>query len=98
MVPKSFIWRRLHSLMGLWLVLFLLEHLLTNSQAALWVGEDGRGFVKMVNSLHNLPYLQAIELGLLAVPFAIHMFWGVRYLMTSKANSYSTKEQNPHLN
>ena len=97
-IPKSFIWRRLHSLMGLWLVLFLLEHLLTNSQAALWVGEDGRGFVKMVNTLHNLPYLQVIELGLLAVPFAIHMFWGVRYLMTSKANSYSTKEQNPHLN
>lgn len=97
-VPKSFIWRRLHSLMGLWLVLFLLEHLLTNSQAALWLGEDGRGFVKMVNSLHNLPYLQVIELGLLAVPFAIHMFWGVRYLMTSKANSYFTKEQNPYLN
>lgn len=98
MVPKSFIWRRLHSLMGLWLVLFLLEHLLTNSQAALWLGEDGCGFVKMVNSLHNLPYLQAIELGLLAVPFAIHMFWGVRYLMTSKANAYPIKEQNPHLN
>jgi succinate dehydrogenase / fumarate reductase cytochrome b subunit len=84
--------------MGLWLVLFLLEHLLTNSQAALWVGEDGSGFVKMVNSLHNLPYLQVIELGLLAVPFAIHMFWGIRYLMTSKANAYPTKEQNPHLN
>lgn len=97
MVPKAFIWRRLHSLMGLWLVLFLLEHLLTNSQAALWLGEDGRGFVKMVSSLHNLPYLQAIELGLLAVPFAIHMFWGVRYLSTSKVNSYSIKEQNPHL-
>lgn len=97
MVPKAFIWRRLHSLMGLWLVLFLLEHLLTNSQAALWLGEDGRGFVKMVNSLHNLPYLQAIELGLLAVPFAIHMFWGIRYLRTSKANSYSQKAQNPHL-
>lgn len=96
-VPKAFIWRRLHSLMGLWLVLFLLEHLLTNSQAALWLGEDGQGFVKMVNSLHNLPYLQAIELGLLAVPFAVHMFWGVRYLMTSKANSYSKGEQNPHL-
>lgn len=96
-VPKAFIWRRLHSLMGLWLVLFLLEHLLTNSQAALWLGEDGHGFVKMVNGLHNLPYLQLIELGLLAVPFAIHMFWGIKYLMTSKANSYSKGEQNPHL-
>lgn len=61
-IPKAFIWRRLHSLMGLWLVLFLIEHLLTNSQAALWLGDNGRGFVNMVNAIHNLPYLEVIEL------------------------------------
>ena len=44
-IPRAFIWRRLHSLMGLWLVLFLGEHLLTNSQAALWLGDNGKGFV-----------------------------------------------------
>ncbi len=84
-VPRAFIWRRLHSLMGLWLVLFLLEHLLTNSQAALWLGDNGKGFVAMVNGLHNLPYLQVVELVLLGFPIALHMVLGVKYLFTSKA-------------
>ncbi|MBS0604703.1 MAG: succinate dehydrogenase [Verrucomicrobia bacterium] len=96
-IPKAFIWRRLHSLMGLWLVLFLCEHLLTNSQAALWLGDNGKGFVDMVNAIHNLPYLQVIELSLLGVPFLIHMFWGVRYLMTAKSNSGRTDGSSPHM-
>lgn len=96
-VPTAFIWRRLHSLMGLWLVLFLMEHLLTNSQAALLLGESGRGFVRMVNALHNLPYLQAVEIFLLGVPFAIHMVWGIRYLFTAKFNSFPSNGSKPHL-
>src|SRR5271170_4851053 len=89
-LPSAFVWRRLHSLMGLWLVLFLMEHLLTNSQAALLLGENGKMFVQMVNSLHNLPYLQVIEIFLLGVPFLIHMVWGVQRLFTAKANSSRT--------
>lgn len=96
-IPKAFIWRRLHSLMGLWLVVFLCEHLLTNSQAALWVGESGRGFVNLVNLLHNLPYLQVIEIGLLGVPFLIHMVWGVKYLLTSKSNSRYKNDATPYI-
>ncbi len=84
--PREFIWRRLHSLMGLWLVLFLMEHLLVNSQAALLLGDNGRGFVELVNSIHNLPYLQAIEIILLGVPIAIHAIWGIKYLFTAKFN------------
>lgn len=86
-LPRAFVWRRLHSLAGLWMVLFLMEHLLTNSQAALWLGDNGQGFVRMVNWIHNLPYLQAIELFLLGVPFALHMVWGVRYALSAKPNS-----------
>lgn len=96
-IPKAFIWRRLHSLMGLWLVLFLIEHLLTNSQAALWLGDNGRGFVNMVNAIHNLPYLEVIELTLLGVPFLIHMIWGVIILFTGKPNSRRTDGSVPHL-
>lgn len=80
---------RLHSLTGVFLVLFLIEHLITNSQAALWLGDDGKGFVDMVNWIHALPYLSAIEIGLLALPFAIHMFWGVLYLRGGEGNSTS---------
>lgn len=88
--PKAFVWRRLHSLMGLWLVLYLTEHLLVNSQAALWIGDDGNGFVKLVNLIQSLPYLQVIEIVLLGVPFLIHGIWGVKYLFTSKANAHKS--------
>lgn len=96
-IPRAFIWKRLHSLMGLWLVLFLLEHLLTNSQAALWLGEDGSGFVKMVNSLHNFPYLQVIEITLLGVPMLLHMVLGVKYALTAKSNAKKTDGSAPVL-
>ncbi len=94
---KAFIWRRLHSLMGLWLVLFLCEHLLTNSQAALWLGDSGKEFVTMVNLFHNLPYLQVIEISLLGIPFLIHMIWGVQYLLTAKSNSHKTDGSTPYI-
>ena len=51
-LPKEFILSRLHSLTGLLIVIFLFEHLLTNSQAALLIGDDGAGFVRMVNFIH----------------------------------------------
>ncbi len=96
-LPTAFVWRRLHSLMGVWLVLFLIMHLLTNSQAALWLGDDGEGFVHHVNAIHNLPYLQVIEIGLLAIPFLTHMLWGLHYLFTSKPNSGSSDGSTPSL-
>ncbi len=96
-LPKAFIWRRLHSLTGLWLVLFLIEHLITNSQAALLFGESGKGFVRMVNALHNLPYRAVIEVALLGVPILIHMLWGIRYAITAKPNSKSAGGKKPHL-
>ena len=96
-IPKAFIWRRVHSLMGLWIVLFLIEHLLTNSQAALWLGDNGKGFVDMVNAIHNLPYLEVIEITLIGVPFLIHGIWGVKYLLTGKFNSFRTDGSAPSL-
>lgn len=96
-IPNAFIWRRAHSLTGLWLVLFLIEHLLTNSQAALWIGDDGHGFIQAVNSLKELPYLQAIEIFFLGLPLLIHGIWGVKYLMTSKINSFPSDGSSPSL-
>ncbi len=97
LIPQAFIWRKAHSLTGLWLVLFLIEHLFTNSQAALYMGDGGRGFVAAVNWLSSLPYLHEIEILLLAVPFLIHGLWGVRYLMTAKYNSFPTDQTTPSL-
>jgi succinate dehydrogenase / fumarate reductase cytochrome b subunit len=96
-IPRAFIWRRAHSLTGVWLVLFLIEHLLTNSQAALFIGDDGRGFVSAVNFLKDLPYLPVIEIFLLGVPFLIHGVWGIRYLLTAEYNSFPTNGSSPSL-
>ena len=85
---STFIWRRVHSLMGLWLVLYLAEHLLVNSQAALWLGEEGSYFVRMVNSLESLPYLPAIEITLIGLPLAIHAVWGIHRAFTAKSNAH----------
>lgn len=86
-IPSAFIWKRAHSLTGLWLVLFLIEHLFTNSQAALWIGEDGKGFIDAVNWIQSLPFLPLIEIFLLGLPLLIHGAWGVKYLFEAKYNN-----------
>lgn len=85
----QFIIRRLHSLTGLFLVLFLFEHLLTNSEAAFPIGHDGEGFIRMVNFIHSLPYLKVIEISLLAVPILLHAYYGIFIIFQSRSNTYS---------
>lgn len=94
-IPQAFIWKRAHSLTGFWLVLFLIEHLLTNSQAALWIGDDGNGFVRSANFLKNLPYLQVLEIALLGIPLLIHGIWGLIYIFTARYNSFHTDGSAP---
>lgn len=96
-IPKAFAWRRLHSLMGLWLVIFIIGHLFTNSQAALFWGDDGRNFINSVNSIHDLPYLYVIEFIFLALPILIHLIWGVKILFTAKYNSFGNTGHTPYL-
>lgn len=97
LIPHAFIRKRLHTLTGLWLVLFLIEHLFTNSQAALIIGDDKSGFVKAVNFLRELPYLYVIEIFLLGVPFFLHGIWGIRYLLTGEYNSFASDGSRPSL-
>ena len=96
-IPSDFIWRRLHSLAGLWLVIFIIFHLLTNSQAALPLGYDGIGFIKAVNQIHELPYLPLIEIAVLATPILIHLVWGIRYLRTASYSSFGNTGHTPYL-
>lgn len=96
-IPQAFIWRRLHSLTGVWLAFYLIIHLFTNSQAALWFGSDGTGFIHAVNGIHELPYLFLIELSILGVPILIHLLWGIQSLRTSNYNSFGETGNTPYL-
>lgn len=96
-IDCDFYMRKLHSIMGVGLVLFLIEHLLTNSESALMFGEDGAGFVKMVNFIHSIPYLKVVEVLLIGIPLLIHMLWGVKYLFTAKPNSVKGDGSKPYL-
>lgn len=96
-LPRPFILRRLHSLLGLWLVIYLFEHLLINSQMALYSEDGGASFIRMVNQIHDLPFLKAIEIAFLGLPFLIHGIWGVLYLRTSKLNAHRTDGTTPAL-
>jgi succinate dehydrogenase / fumarate reductase, cytochrome b subunit len=84
-IPSSYIMRKLHSLAGIVLVFFLIEHLITNSELALT--ENGYGFVKMVNFIHSLPYLRVIELMIIVTPLFVHAIWGVKYLLSGQSNA-----------
>ncbi|MDN3509286.1 MAG: succinate dehydrogenase [Candidatus Neptunochlamydia sp.] len=92
-----FAMRRIHSLFGLWIAIFLIEHMLTNSQAALLIGENGEGFIRAVNFIKNLPYLHVIEILLIGVPILYHMTWGIVYACRAKKNSFPTSQHKPVL-
>lgn len=96
-IPSYFWWRRLHSLFGLGLVLFLFFHLLTNSQAALLIGDDGRGFIHSVNAIHDLPYVPIVELLLIGMPLLVHAIWGIKYIFSGEMNSYGNDGKTPYL-
>lgn len=81
---RSFIYRRLHSLLGLGLVIFLIGHLYVNSKAALPLHEGSSPYIVAVNELQEITFLPAIEVLLLGLPFLLHAIWGVRYLRTGR--------------
>lgn len=96
-IPAAFILRRVHSLTGLWLSVFICEHLLINSQAAFWIGEDGKRFIALVNRLQDFPALHVIEVVLIGIPILFHVIWGVRRALTAETNSWPTDGSKPYL-
>lgn len=94
---REFIWRRLQSLMGIWLTFYIIVHLLTNSQAALFFGDDGKGFIHSVNAIQDLPFLPILEMLILGVPIVIHVIWGIKYAQTAKYNSFESSGATPSL-
>lgn len=96
-IPHDFTARRLQSLAGFLFLLFLFEHLFTNSQATLFLGDDGKGFIDAVNFIHALPYLPVIEMALVGLPILAHVWWGISRLRMAKLNSAKSDGKTPSL-
>jgi succinate dehydrogenase / fumarate reductase cytochrome b subunit len=96
-IPRPFVLRRLHSLTGLLLTLYIALHLLTYSQAALPVGEDGAGFVRMINAVHHTPFLWVLEWMLIGIPLIIHATLGIRVALQASFKSFRTDGSKPSL-
>ncbi|NGX48511.1 MAG: Succinate dehydrogenase cytochrome b558 subunit [Candidatus Anoxychlamydiales bacterium] len=95
-ISISFFLRRLQSLTGFFLVLFLIEHLFTNSTVALFL-DDGSFFVRSVSLFQSIPFLPAIEIVLIGIPLALHASLGVKYIITGELNSFKTDGRRPAL-
>lgn len=96
-IPRAYVWKRIHSLFGLWIAIFLIEHLITNSQAALFFGDSGMGFIRAVNFLKSLPYLHVLEVALIGIPILVHGAVGIKYIFTAKMNASKGDGSRPGL-
>jgi len=96
-LPKEFVKRRVQSFAGFLFLLFLCEHLLTNSQATLFVGDDGTGFIDSVNFIHSLPFLPVLEIAFVALPLVVHVWFGIDRLISVQYNSFPTSGASPSL-
>lgn len=79
----SFIWRKLHSLLGIIPIgAFLIEHLLSNYEAL--KGPVAYGL--QVKFLNNLPLVRFLEWTFIFVPIAYHALYGLYIWIRGKSN------------
>ena len=64
----------------------------------MWIGNDGREFIKIVNLIHSLPFLKVLEIALIGIPLVFHTIWGIKYAITSKSNARGSNGNKPSLN
>lgn len=87
-MTNSFLWRKLHSLSGIFPIgIFLLEHMFINSLAV----KGEKAFNQGVALLHSIPYLWALEVIIIFAPILFHAFYGiwVVYLTRNNVLAYS---------
>lgn len=89
--------KKAQSLSGVFLVLFIIEHLFTNAQSSLWLGKNGQGFIELVDTIHSFTYLKFIEIIFLAFPILLHTILGIYQMQKGKINIYSKEKTTPSL-
>ena len=79
----SFIWRKLHSLLGVVPIgAFLLEHLLSNFEAL----KGPIAYGEQVKFLNGLPLVRVLEWVFIFLPILYHALYGVYIWLRGKAN------------
>jgi succinate dehydrogenase cytochrome b subunit len=79
----SFIWRRLHSLLGVIPIgAFLLEHLLSNFEAL----KGPAAYAAQVKFLNSLPLVRVLEWVFIFLPLLYHGIYGVYIWIRGKSN------------
>ena len=79
----SFLFRRLHSLSGIFPVgIFLVSHLFTNAKAL----KGQLFFDRAVADINHLPFLPLIEIFGIFVPLAFHALYGVKLAFDGRVN------------
>ncbi|MCY8068223.1 succinate dehydrogenase cytochrome b558 subunit [Bacillus haynesii] len=81
---REFVYRRLHSLLGVIPVgIFLIQHLVVNHFAA--SGEEA--FNSAAHFMENLPFRYALEIFVIFLPLIYHAVYGVYIAFTAKNNA-----------
>ncbi|MBU8787085.1 MULTISPECIES: succinate dehydrogenase cytochrome b558 subunit [Bacillus] len=81
---REFVYRRLHSLLGVIPVgIFLIQHLVVNHFAAR--GEEA--FNNAASFMENLPFRYALEIFVIFLPLIYHAVYGVYIAFTAKNNA-----------
>ncbi len=81
---NSFLWRRLHSLSGIFPVgVFLLEHFFSNAFAT----NGAASYTKEVEFLTGLPFLVSVEILFIYIPIAFHAFYGIYIWWRGESNN-----------
>src|SRR5579863_5463547 len=79
----SFVWRKLHSLMGIIPIgAFLLEHLLSNFEAL----HGPAAYGAQVKFLNSLPLVRVLEWTFIFLPILYHGIYGVYIWLRGKSN------------
>jgi succinate dehydrogenase / fumarate reductase cytochrome b subunit len=79
----SFIWRKLHSLLGIVPIgAFLLEHLLSNFEAL----KGPMAYGDQVKFLNSLPLVRVLEWTFIFIPILYHAVYGVYIWLRGKSN------------
>ncbi|WP_284139768.1 MULTISPECIES: succinate dehydrogenase cytochrome b558 subunit [unclassified Virgibacillus] len=81
---REFVWRRLHSLLGVIPIgIFLVQHLVVNHFAV--YGEES--FNAAAGVLESLPFLLALEIFVIYLPILFHAILGVYIAFTARNNT-----------